>query len=245
MPELGQRDAVGSLRIEQPQALIDVQLRAQRHEETRVAPHGGAGRPRWLEDVELPRRLGELREPRIRPGWLRDTMLVQPVKLVEQLDASDGPPGAYEPQDVMILPKRSVQVKAGAGRLAAGPPRLDTVVPSDRALRTNCFRVSDQFKRERTRITIDVSPELRTRIKVAAAENGVSISEYLGHILEESVPIKNSGRTRGHPVTREAIERLRQIREAIMQDRNGKPFEDSTEIIRQMREERSRELGQL
>jgi hypothetical protein len=102
-----------------------------------------------------------------------------------------------------------------------------------------------QAMKERTRITIDVSPELRKRIKVAAAENGVSISEYLGHILEESVPVKSSGRTPGHPVTREAIERLRQIREAIMQDRNGKSFEDSTEIIRQMREERSRELGQL
>jgi hypothetical protein len=99
--------------------------------------------------------------------------------------------------------------------------------------------------KERTRITIDVSPELRTRIKVAAAANAISVSEYLGRILEESVPAQDTGRARGHPVTRETIERLREIREAIMRDRNGKPFEDSTEIIRQMREERSRELGQL
>jgi hypothetical protein len=41
------------------------------------------------------------------------------------------------------------------------------------------------------------------------------------------------------------LEELRQLREAIMQDRNGQPFEDSTEMIRQMREERSRELEQL
>lgn len=102
-----------------------------------------------------------------------------------------------------------------------------------------------QTMKERTRITIDISPELRTRIKVAAAENAISISEYLGRILEESIPAQDTGRARGHPVTHEAIERLREIREAIMRDRNGKPFEDSTEMIRQMREERSRELGQL
>ena len=103
----------------------------------------------------------------------------------------------------------------------------------------------NQTMKERTRITIDVSPELRTRIKVAAAENAISISEYLSRILEESVPAQDTGRAQGHPVTREAIERLREIREAIMRDRQGKPFEDSTEMIRQMREERSRELGQL
>jgi hypothetical protein len=35
---------------------------------------------------------------------------------------------------------------------------------------------------------------------------------------------------------------LRQVREEILQDRQGKPFEDSTELIRQMREERTRQL---
>jgi hypothetical protein len=45
-----------------------------------------------------------------------------------------------------------------------------------------------------------------------------------------------------HPVTEEVVEGLRQIRERIMQDRQGKPFEDSTEIIRHQREERTRQL---
>ena len=45
-----------------------------------------------------------------------------------------------------------------------------------------------------------------------------------------------------HPVTQEHIERIRKVREEIMQNRQGKPFEDSTEIIRQMREERTRQL---
>lgn len=99
---------------------------------------------------------------------------------------------------------------------------------------------------KRTRITIDVSPELRKRIKKAATEHELSISEYLGRILEVAVPQEASGiEYQGHPVTREAIERLRQVRERILQDRQGKPFEDSNELIWQMREERSRELGQL
>src|SRR5712692_11643065 len=99
-----------------------------------------------------------------------------------------------------------------------------------------------QTMKEYTRITIDISPELYQRIEVAAAENTISISEYLSRILEESVPAQDTGRARGHPVTHEAIERLREIREAIMRDRNEEPFEDSTEMIRQMREERTREL---
>ena len=100
----------------------------------------------------------------------------------------------------------------------------------------------NRVMKERTRITIDISPELRTRIKVAAAENGISISEYLGRILEESVPVKDTGITRGHPVTREAIERLRRLREQIFQEHNRQFFEDSVELLRRQREERTRQL---
>lgn len=44
------------------------------------------------------------------------------------------------------------------------------------------------------------------------------------------------------PVTRETLERIHRIREEILQDRQGKLFEDSTEMIRKMREERTRQL---
>lgn len=98
---------------------------------------------------------------------------------------------------------------------------------------------------KRSRITIDISPELRRRIKVAASRNDLSISEYLGQILEQSVPDEASMRQTGRPVTQETLERLRRLREKILQDRQGKLFEDSTEMIREMREERSRELEQL
>jgi len=99
---------------------------------------------------------------------------------------------------------------------------------------------------KRPRITIDVSPELRRRIKIAASQNDLSISEYIGKILNQAVPDEPSTiQQERQPITLEAIERLRAIREQILQDRNGRPFEDSAEMIHEMREERSRELDQL
>jgi len=99
---------------------------------------------------------------------------------------------------------------------------------------------------KRSRITIDISPELRRRIKVAASQRDLSISEYVGRILEESVPDEASitQRTR-KPLTHETLKHVYQVREEIMEHTNRRIFEDSTEIIRQMREERSQELDQL
>ena len=47
------------------------------------------------------------------------------------------------------------------------------------------------------------------------------------------------------PVTRKMLEQLLQVREEILRDRQGKPFEDSTEMIQQMREERTKYLEEL
>ena len=99
---------------------------------------------------------------------------------------------------------------------------------------------------KRSRITIDISPELRRRIKVAASQNNLSISEYLGRILEQAVPDEASIiEEEEQPITLEEIEKLRRLRKLILQDRQGKPFEDSSEMIRQMREERTRYLEQI
>ena len=110
------------------------------------------------------------------------------------------------------------------------------------------YKGGNQTKRsaKRSRITFDVSPELRRRIKIAALQHDLSIGEYLGRILEQTVPDEASMTPRQRrPVTRKTLEHVLQVREQIMQDTNGRLFDDSTEIIRQMREERSRELEQL
>ena len=70
--------------------------------------------------------------------------------------------------------------------------------------------------------------------------------EYVERALDEAVP-EETGITKrvGQPVTRESIERLRRLREQIWEEHNRESFEDSGEVIRQMREERSRELDEL
>lgn len=104
----------------------------------------------------------------------------------------------------------------------------------------------DNKAMKRVRITFDVDPELQQRIKVAAAKRNLSLSEYLGNILERVIPpVESENYTKGHPVTSEAIEQLRQVREGMAEYRHGKPLEDANETIWQMREERSRELEQL
>ena len=107
------------------------------------------------------------------------------------------------------------------------------------------YNEENQTMKERTRITIDISPELRQRIKVAAIQNNVSISEYLGHILEDAVPGEISYSKELKPLTREKLERVLRVRERIIENTGGYTFDDSTEIVRQMRDERTKEQEQL
>src|SRR2546426_2016442 len=62
-------------------------------------------------------------------------------------------------------------------------------------------------------------------------------------ITNEPVPGESSmRRVHRRPMTRETLEQMRQFRERLMKENNGRLFEDSTEIIRQQREERTRQL---
>ena len=94
-------------------------------------------------------------------------------------------------------------------------------------------------------LIIYLVPELRKRIREAAAQSNLSEQEYVGHILEQVVPIKEKPAQRQHsPLNREAVDKLLQTREAIMRAHPGQVFEDSVELLRQAREERMRELEQ-
>jgi hypothetical protein len=98
----------------------------------------------------------------------------------------------------------------------------------------------------RPRLMIDISPELRHRIKIAAAQNDLSVREYIERILEQTVPGEaNLPQREPRRVTQEAIDRLRQVREQIRQKHPDTVFTDSAEIIRQMRDERSEHLAEL
>lgn len=101
--------------------------------------------------------------------------------------------------------------------------------------------------RKRTRITIDVTPALRRRIRLAALNEDLSISEYVEQILEDRVPSEETiTQLKEHPVTPEFLEEVYKVRQQIIRDAKGEPFEDSVEVIRRAREERTRELmGEL
>jgi hypothetical protein len=99
---------------------------------------------------------------------------------------------------------------------------------------------------KRSRITIDISPELRRRIKVAASQRDLSISEYLGKILEEHVPEEmNLVEQDVHPVPPDILEEIDRIRERVIRESKGHIFEDSAEVLRQQREERAQYLEKL
>ncbi len=118
------------------------------------------------------------------------------------------------------------------------------------ALRKEEFHHDDEQQEantmKRSRITIDISPELRRRIKVAASRNDLSISEYLGNILEENIPEEmNLVEQDAHPVPPDILEEMDRIRERVIRESKGHIFEDSTEVLRQQREERTQYLEEL
>ncbi|SRR5579884_4114933 len=102
-----------------------------------------------------------------------------------------------------------------------------------------------EHPKKRSRLIIDIVPELRRRIKIAAAENDLSIQEYVGQILERAVPPERSQPEKERkPLNRKAVDRLMQTREAIKRAHPGQDFGDSVEILRDLRDERTRELEQ-
>ncbi len=118
------------------------------------------------------------------------------------------------------------------------------------ALRKEEFHHDDEQQEantmKRSRITIDISPELRRRIKVAASRNDLSISEYLGNILEENIPEEmNLVEQDAHPVPPDILEEIDRIHERVIRESKGHIFEDSTEVLRQQREERTQYLEEL
>jgi hypothetical protein len=71
---------------------------------------------------------------------------------------------------------------------------------------------------KRPRLMIDISPELRRRIKIAAAQKDLSIREYVEDILEQVVPPEevNIEERKPRPVSQESLERLLRTREQII-----------------------------
>ncbi len=94
---------------------------------------------------------------------------------------------------------------------------------------------------QRTRLTVDVSPDMRQRIRTAAARRDVSVRRYVEDILEAVVPMNENSRSgRGRLVTPETLTIFKKLRETVMRGRRFS--DDSADLIEQGRFERTAEL---
>ncbi len=87
----------------------------------------------------------------------------------------------------------------------------------------------------RPRLTVDISPALKRRIKVAAAAQDVPVSAYITHVLEHFVPAaERVAKASDGAITSEMVHRAEELRA-----KQGAPFpEDSVDLIREARQQR-------
>lgn len=112
----------------------------------------------------------------------------------------------------------------------------------------------------RERFSIDIQPELRRRIEVAAASLGLSVREYVEDILTQAIAPSDPVAETDEPVSPRVVvpemteeERARGLRViAEIQRRGdprtirpGTPTVDSLELIHEARDERTRHLSRL
>ncbi len=91
----------------------------------------------------------------------------------------------------------------------------------------------------RPRLTVDISPTLKRRIKVAAAAQDIPVSAYIARVLERTVPAAD----RVAKATDGAISSEMMRRAAALRAEQKAPFpEDSADLIREAREQRHAEL---
>ena len=97
----------------------------------------------------------------------------------------------------------------------------------------------NQRAASRPRLTVDINPALKRRIKMAAAAQDVPVSSYVARVLEQAVPAAESvAKPSDGAVTSAMIRRAEKLR-----TEQGAPFpEDSADLIREGREQRNAHL---
>ena len=96
---------------------------------------------------------------------------------------------------------------------------------------------------QRSDLIINIHPHLRRRLMAAAAQSNLSLEEYVSRILEQVAPPETrAAQKRDGRLNWAAVEELKRYREDIERAHPGQVFEDAVELLRQAREERTREL---
>ena len=97
--------------------------------------------------------------------------------------------------------------------------------------------------RENEKITVSVDASTRDRLKAAAALDGVSVDEYCQYAIDRQLSEDDGGlrtKRKGKRLTGEDLEKFYARRKERL---GGKKFAgNSADVIREMREERTRQL---
>ena len=91
----------------------------------------------------------------------------------------------------------------------------------------------------RPRLTVDISPVLKRRIKVAAAAQDMPVSAYITGVLEQAVPVAEPiAKAPDGAITSDMLLRAKRLR-----SEQAEPFpEDSADLIREARAQRQAKL---
>ncbi|MFU8797035.1 MAG: hypothetical protein ACNA7X_07110 [Dehalococcoidia bacterium] len=92
----------------------------------------------------------------------------------------------------------------------------------------------------KSRFTLDMTPELRTRLKIAAARRGVTMRRYSLSAIERQLEREEIAVPAPAAFDSDAVDRARSLQQAVFGDR--RLADDSTDLIRGARDERSEQL---
>lgn len=92
----------------------------------------------------------------------------------------------------------------------------------------------------KSRFTLDMTPQLRTRLKIAAARKGVTMRQYSLSAIEEQLEREGIGVLASGSFDHDAIHKAKTVQRAVFGKR--RLADDSTELIRQARKERAGRL---
>ena len=90
---------------------------------------------------------------------------------------------------------------------------------------------------KKKRFTLDLDPDLKQRLKAAAARKGVSMSQYCQDAIEKELANDDGVEAAGPPSTLDGWEKLLALKDEIFQGR--KLPGNSVDFIREARESRS------
>jgi len=90
----------------------------------------------------------------------------------------------------------------------------------------------------KSRFTLDMTPELRTSLKIAAARKGVTMRQYSLSAIEQQLDREEVGVLASGTFNQEAIEKAKALQKSVFGKR--RLADESAELIRQIREERGR-----